>query len=277
MGPTIVARRWWCPGGGFDRNQDPLYPATVSDFGLDVYEVTVGRFRAFVAAGGGTRTGAPAPGAGAHPRIPGSGWDAAWTSLLPTEPVSEQPSLHCNGDFGTWTDEPGDNEALPMNCLTWYHAFAFCAWDGGRLPTDAEWEFAAAGGSEQRVYPWSQPPDATAIDSTYATYACLGDGSAALDCVRADILPVGAHPKGRGRWGHMDQAGSMWEWVLDWYQVKPPVPCIDCASLDEVLPDRVYRGGSFDQTDALLVTSYRYLNSPRTADYTYGVRCARGL
>jgi formylglycine-generating enzyme required for sulfatase activity len=48
----------------------------------------------------------------------------------------------------------GANEALPINCVHWYDAFQFCAWDGGWLPTEAEWEMAAAGGAENRRYPW---------------------------------------------------------------------------------------------------------------------------
>ena len=65
---------------------------------------------------------------------------------------------------------PGANESLPINCITWYEAFAFCAWDGGFLPTEAEWNYAAAGGSEQRAYPWSNPPTSTTIDCSHANY-----------------------------------------------------------------------------------------------------------
>src|SRR5689334_21712444 len=71
------------PGGTFARSYDGVdyldrsYPATVSDFYLDKYEITVGRFRAFVNAGMGTQASPPADGAGAHPKIPGSGWSSA--------------------------------------------------------------------------------------------------------------------------------------------------------------------------------------------------------
>ncbi len=51
---------------------------------------------------------------------------------------------------------PGTNETYAINCMTWYEAFAFWVWAGGRLPIEAEWEYAAAGGDENRLYPWGQ-------------------------------------------------------------------------------------------------------------------------
>ncbi|WP_437317048.1 formylglycine-generating enzyme family protein [Sorangium sp. So ce385] len=258
------------PGGSFDRSNDPAAPAQVSDFSLDRFEVTVGRFRAFVEAYPDSR---PASGAGAHPRIDGSGWDPAWDADLPADQGALTAALKCHSSsIPTWTDTVASNEELPINCLSWFMAFAFCAWDGGRLPTEAEWNYAAAGGAEQRVYPWSQPPSDTTLEPDRAAYACVVDG--AMGCTDADYLSVGqTSPQGDGRWGHADMAGNMWEWVLDW-QAAYSEPCDDCAQLT---PDtsRVYRGGAWDVQTPALRSSARFGDAPGTRWYNHGVRCAR--
>ncbi len=165
------------PGGTFDRSydgvdfKDPNYPATVDDFYLDKYEITVGRFRAFVNAGMGTQAKPPAAGVGAHPGINDSGWDSTWNANLVANTAALTTALKCSANYQTWTDAAGSNESKPANCLDWYTAFAFCAWDGGRLPTEAEWNYAASGGSEQRYYPWSKPATSVTIDASYAVYA----------------------------------------------------------------------------------------------------------
>lgn len=256
------------PGGTFNRDDSAAYPATVSGFRLDKYEVTVGRFRAFVDAGFGIRTKAPAVGAGAHPKIANSGWLAAWNDEL----ADSTDALKARLDDGTWTDAPSAaGEQRPITNVRWFEAFAFCAWDGGRLPTNAEWGYAASGGSEQRYYPWSSPASSNVIDDTYAAYHCAvtkpaytcppsycaagGPGTGTCNettctaggssCVYptcfgcaspADVAAVGSYPKGAGRWGHLDLSGNAIEWVLDQTGkfddgIILPTPCVDCASL----------------------------------------------
>ncbi|WP_437630663.1 formylglycine-generating enzyme family protein [Sorangium sp. So ce854] len=264
------------PGGSFQRSNDAASPATVSGFLLDRFEVTVGRFRSFVEAYPGSQ---PAADAGAHPGIPGSGWDPAWGGALPTDAAALRAAVRCtpdNPDMPTWTDEPGAHEHLPMNCVSWYVAFAFCAWDGGRLPTEAEWNHAAAGGSEQRQYPWSRPPESTEIDASYASYDC-GE-SAAPGCTFqsdfSDIVPVGSRsPKGDGRWAQADLGGSMREWTLDGFGAYPN-PCVDCANLRDTA-ERVVRGGSAFGKPNHLLSSERVSVSPSTIYYSLGFRCAR--
>ena len=150
-------------------------------------------------------------------------------------------------DTATWTDLPAADENRPINCLSWYEAMAFCAWDGGYLPTEAEWNYAAAGGDQQRAYPWSSPASAVALDGTHASYRdatnnCVGDGMPG--CAVTDLAVVGSKPAGVGRWGQVDLAGNVYEWTRDWFDANYPVPCMDCANLarNNILPTQVFDG-----------------------------------
>lgn len=86
------------------------YPAAVNDFRLDKYEVTVGRFRAFVNAGMGTQSNPPSAQAGAHKDIVGSGWDASWNVNLAANTAVLIAAVKCDSTDQTWTDTPGPNE-----------------------------------------------------------------------------------------------------------------------------------------------------------------------
>jgi formylglycine-generating enzyme required for sulfatase activity len=263
-----------------DDYNDMGYPATVSDFRLDVYEVTVGRFRAFVEAGYGTQAQPPAAGSGAHGAIAGSGWDSGWNGSLAADTAALKAALKCNNDgpFQTWTDTAGANEFRPVNCVDWYTAFAFCTWDGGYLPTEAEWNYAAAGGSEQRAYPWSVPASSTTISEANASYnlggtaACRGDG---VDgCSVADLVRPGSKPAGNGRWGQADLGGNVWEWTLDGYASPYANPCNNCANLADS-SGRVVRGGNFYGNALYLRGARRFNVGPAVRSNFIGLRCAR--
>lgn len=273
-------------GGTYDRSFDRAGDANsgkrgalaaVSTFQLDKYEVTVGRFRAFVKAGMGTRSSPPQQGAGAHAHLVGSGWDASWNMSLAADTAALKNGVSCNSTVQTWTELPADsdNENRPINCLTWYEAMAFCIWDGGYLPTEAEWNYAAAGGSQQRAYPWSDPAGSLALDSSYATYKdgmnCGGYG--APSCTVADLAPVGSKPDGDGLWEQSDLAGNVWEWTLD-YGDTYVMPCTDCADLTAVSV-RVMRGGSFFRDETQMRTGTRLFAAPTDRFGDVGVRCAR--
>jgi sulfatase modifying factor 1 len=260
---------------GYDASGDAQYkdttsPATVSDFRLDTFPVTVGRFRAFVAEGKGVAVNPPAAGDGAHLKIPGSGWDSAWNTTLYGSTSTLLNALKCDATFQTWTDIAGANEGKPISCLTWAEAFAFCAWDGGYLPTEAEWDYAAAGGSEQRAYPWSNPPGSTAIDCTYANYAPGG-----TFCVSSGMNRIGSEsPKGDSKWGQVDLDGNIYEWLLDWSGNSFPTPCNDCANLTAATK-RVVQGGDYGSGPTDLRLAVRGLFPPGQTSANFGVRCAR--
>lgn len=272
-------------GGSFFRAYDAAgagdmsAPATISSFRLDKYEVTVGRFRAFVAAGLGTQASPPQVAAGTHLHIAGSGWQAAWNSNLEAGTSALTAALKCvtgaptTATFATWTDTPDENENRPINCVTWYEAMAFCAWDGGYLPTAAEWNYAAAGGDQQRAYPWSSPADSLTVDGARASYNGLGDGSQARNFAPTDILTVGTKPSGDGKWGQSDLGGNIDEWTLD-TSGPLPMPCIDCANLT-VNFNRQVRGGDWLDFDFALRTSSGAYAQDALRNVVQGVRCAR--
>ncbi|WP_394828306.1 formylglycine-generating enzyme family protein [Pendulispora albinea] len=252
-------------GGPFYRDGAPQYPATVSDFRLDIFEVTVGRFRVFVEAGKGTRADPPAVGDGERPGMPRSGWLQEYNDKLVPDVAAMRAAFKCDGGvIETWTPSPATQENLPMNCLTWYEAFAFCVWDGGWLPTSAEWYYAASGGVEQRPWPWG----IDAIDPSRATYGC---GS---DCKLVDLPPVGSKsPKGDGKWRQSDLSGSLWEWTLD-TEGGYPTPCIDCANLTNS-PNRVRHGGNLKSSENELAPGAFSYTPATERSYGHGVRCAR--
>lgn len=242
----------------------PEHPATVSDFFLDSFEVTVGRFRKFVDA----YTGAPpAAGAGAHPWIAGSGWQSpAWDQLLTAKPALMM-NVKCDVTSQTWTDAVSDHENYPMNCVTWYEAMAFCVWDGGFLPTEAEWEYAAAGGISNRLYPWGT--EDPSIKEIYAN-DYYSD--------KSPLINVGTHTAGRSRWGQLDLAGSLWEWTLDsfdasWYS-GGGATCSNCADLNQSV-HKSLRGGDYYQFVDGLRSAYRVGRDPSIRMSSIGFRCAR--
>jgi sulfatase modifying factor 1 len=308
LGPTCGSNRTdnCCdslevPGGTYLRSYDLAgdsssgttgYPAAVSNFRLDKYEVTVGRFRVFVEAGMGVQDSAPAPGSGAHIDVGGSGWDPAWNANLPLNTAQLVVELKCSSipSIPTWTNQPGGSEERPINCVTWYEAMAFCAWDGGYLPSEAEWNYAASGGDQQRAYPWSSRAEPLQIDASRTSYAevipdsnnipvhyCLGDGSPG--CTITDLLAVGTRPMGDARWGQADLAGNVDEWLMDSYAMPYTTPCTDCLDLGAT-SSRVIRGGDFYGSDGFdglisLRTGNRNGGPPTSTSSTIGFRCGR--
>jgi formylglycine-generating enzyme len=247
--------------------EQPEHDVLVSSFALDKYEVTVGRFRRFVDSYTGQ---SPAEGAGANPNIPGSGWRSDRNQPLPTTREGLMARLKCDAKLQTWTDQPGANEAFPINCVDWDVAFAFCAWDEGRLPTEAEWEYAAAGGVQNRRYPWGSE-----VDPALARYTCSG-------CSATVFAPVGARPLGAARWGHLDMAGGIAEATMDAYSSTAYSDRVSTSVAYQVINPlnpmssslgAACRGGAWTSGDSSIRSASR-LGCTKAPAGT-GIRCAR--
>lgn len=267
-------------------------PATVSRFRLDKYLVTVGRFRQFANAWRGGAGYAPPAGSGKHGHLngghgltaTGGGNEPGWAESDDSNIAPTNANLACDPTFATWTNTAGSQENLPINCVNWYEAYAFCIWDSGFLPSAAEWEYAAAGGSQQREYPWGSTAPGTACPGTgcqYAIYSCdypngtgRGDGGLGACTGVANIAPVGTATRGAGLWGQLDLAGNVNEWNLDWYAGYVD-PCTDCADFTASSSGRVFRGGNFSYGATLLLSSLIYDLAPSSRSDLIGFRCAR--
>ncbi|HET7540898.1 MAG TPA: SUMF1/EgtB/PvdO family nonheme iron enzyme [Polyangiaceae bacterium] len=265
-GQISCCRALEVPGGSFVRDYDAQeydsknYTATVSSFLMDKFEVTVGRLVGFVDAYTGPNR---EKGDGKSAHIANDpGWQVGYP--LPADANALRAMLNCNET--TWTDLENGDLNLPVNCLNFYVAYDFCIWDGGRLPTEAEWNAAAAGGSEQRVYPWSVPADIV-IDAKHAYYGQPGGFP----------IAVGSKPLGDGRWGHSDLAGNVSEWTLDYYtQPYPSSTCNDCMNAT-ASATRVLRGGAFTSNAESQKVSLRGSRDPAFGRQTVGFRCVRDI
>lgn len=175
------------PGGTFTMGEPPNAQTsiTVSPFAMDRYEVTVARFRRYVAAG--------------MPRVAlGVVVYAGGVQIVdeaPALPRERDATNECN-----WLSTPGAREEHPINCVSWSTAQAFCVWDGARLPTEAEWEFAARG-TDGRLYPWGTTPLSSNI--------CVSTQS----CPETSLL----HSSDRSPFGIYHMGVNVREWTADRY------------------------------------------------------------
>lgn len=248
---------------------------SVDAFALDAYEVTVARFRRFW-------TTAPHAAPVGSIRYPGA---TVRVVAAPREPDLEATDEPCN-----WTPSPRTREQHPINCIDWATAQAFCVWDGGRLPTEAEWEYAARGWgvgglATGRVYPWGDQDPSLACDrARWNQFRCMGDDG-------GQTKRVGSYPPAPDVAGSRlyDVSGNVFEWVADNFVDYTLTEGADCwralpAGRRNPVCDveangaRSLRGGSwyYDSPNVFAAASRSGANPGGTLRlHGAGMRCAR--
>jgi len=222
------------PGGTYDMGSDdgepdeqPVHSVTVAPFEMWRTEVTVAQFELCVGEGS---CGPPVTGA------------------------------LCNWDAVGYEDHP-------VNCLTWQQASDFCGWAGGRLPSEAEWEYAARSGGQDIAYPWGdgEPTCANAVMAE-------GDDG----CGLGRSWPVCSKSAGDTDQGLCDMAGNVWEWVQDTHHEDYVGAPTDGGAWEvPASPSRMMRGGSFADSAPDLRAANRDDDPADDVVDDLGFRCAR--
>jgi len=264
-----------CPADG----EGPVREVTLDPFFLDAEPVTNQRFREFIRA---TEYKTEAE------RF---GWSFVfYQQIAPEEYARLKPDTvrgvewWCKVDGADWAHPEGPDSSSaerlnhPVAHVSWNDAAAFSKWAGKRLPTEAEWEYAARGGLEQKLYPWGDQltPDGRHLcniwQGEFPTINTAEDGY-------AFAAPVDAFPP--NGFGFQTITGNVWEWCADWFH---PAYHVTTTRVNPVGPPigqaRVIKGGSF-----LCHKSYcnryrvaaRTSNTPDTGTAHTGFRCARDI
>ena len=232
------------PGGTFmmgseagNDDEKPVHEVSLDAFLMDQTEVTNSMFADFLNVNG-------------NQEEEGGPWFDAEDS---------DAQIHLVGE--TWQADDGKSDH-PVVEVSWFGAQAYCTWVGARLPTEAEWEYAARGGLDGKDYPWGdeKPVCETGADNGAQFFSCSNLGSMPVRSFLAN------------GYGLYDMAGNVMEWVGNWPE---PYPGGESAARSFPEQFRVLRGGSWSEPTNNLRVAFRYDNVPSLADHFVGFRCAK--
>ena len=289
-GPTPPGMRW-IRGGTFQmgdkasqfEDERPVHLVTLDGFWMDETEVTNAQFQKFVDATGYQTVAEKAPNrediaAQVPPGtpIPEESLVAGSICFNPDLDVRTIRKDFPNWPYQVWKYEPGadwrhplgPNSSIdqildhPVIHISWDDATAYCRWAGRRLPTEAEWEYAARGGIEGATYPWGKERNPNG-KWKHNTWQGVFPESHDVKDGFAGTAPVKSFPA--NNYGLYDMSGNVWEWCQDWYQPNyyaespsrnPQGPDKSYDPNEPLVPKRIQRGGSFMCSDDYC-TGYR--------------------
>jgi formylglycine-generating enzyme len=307
----------WIPGGEFSMGSDaaseslcglpgvtrdalPIHRVYVDGFWMDATEVTNEEFEKFVKATGYVTVAEQKPTKEEFPTAPPENLVAGSTVFTPTP----QP-VPLNNYYQWWSYIPGadwrhptgpasdvrSRERYPVVQIAYEDATAYAKWGGKRLPTEAEWEFAARGGAAGKLYPWGDAlkPGGKSRANIYQGRFPVEGGDTGEDGFKG-VAPVAQFPP--NAYGLYDVAGNVWEWVSDWYRPdtyarlklaggvarNPQGPDTPYDPAEPTEKKRVHRGGSFlctDQYCTRYMVGTRGKGEVRTASNHVGFRCVK--
>ncbi|UAY53751.1 formylglycine-generating enzyme family protein [Ferruginibacter albus] len=271
----------WVEGGSFEMGADnkqaspdeyPKHKVTVSGYWIDATEVTNAAFEKFVKATGYITTAEQKPDwEQLKKQLPPGTEKPDESELVPASLVfhaSDQPvSLNDYSQWWEWKKDadwkhphgPGSTikgkENYPVVHVSWYDAVAYCKWAGKRLPTEAEWEYAARGGLKNNIYPWGNEPVETGKPKANTWQGSFPNKNTQWDKFYY-AAPVRSFDP--NHYGLYDMAGNVWEWCGDYYNntyystvnkadgvINPQGPNKSFDPEEPYAIKRVIRGGSF--------------------------------